>query len=86
MSTNNPQGKVVTPPKETKDLYLAAALHSEGCKYLGIDKTDPTRMIFQFEGGELADTTERHWYQATCVGSLTSYAQSIRTMKSLIHS
>ena len=72
--------------KDTKDLYLAAAFHAEGCKFLGIDKTDRTRMVFQFEGGELADKTERDWYQATAVGSYTVYAASLRMMKSLIHS
>ena len=86
MDTLKPQGVVVIPPKETKDLYLAAALHAEGCKYLGIDRTDPTRMIFRFEGGENADRIEREWYQQLCVGSYSAYAQSIRQMKSLIHS
>jgi len=86
MDTLKPQGVVVIPPKETKDLYLAAALHAEGCKYLGIDRTDPTRMVFRFEGGENADRIEREWYQQLCVGSYSSYAQSIRQMKSLIHS
>ena len=86
MDTLKPQGVVVIPPKETKDLYLAAALHAEGCKYLGINRTDPTRMIFRFEGGENADRIEREWYQQLCVGSYSAYAQSIRQMKSLIHS
>jgi hypothetical protein len=72
--------------KTTKDLYLAAALHCEGCRYLGIDKTDPTRMIFMFEGGENADRVEREWYQDILAVSATAYAKSIRTMKSLIHS
>ena len=84
MSTE-PQGVVKTPLKETRDLYLAAALHAEGCKYLGVDKTDPTRMVFRFEGGDLADRVEREWYQGICVGELSKYAQSIRTMKTIIH-
>lgn len=82
---NAPKGNITVPPKETKDLYLAAALHSEGCKYLGIDRSDPTRMVFRFEGGELADRIETQWYQGTCVGSLSVYSQSVKTMKSLIH-
>src|SRR5512147_1253624 len=72
--------------KETKDLYLAAALHCEGVRFLGIDKSDRTRMIFKFEGGELADRVEREWYQGTLVVSASNYAASIRTSKSLIHS
>ena len=72
--------------KATKDLYLAAALHCEGCKFQEIDKTDRTRMVFIFEGGELADRVERQWYEATLVVSATSYAASLRICKSLIHS
>jgi hypothetical protein len=72
--------------KETKDLYLAAAYHCEGCRFIEIDKTDRTRMIFKFEGGELADRIERQWYESTLVVSATAYAASLRQMKSLIHS
>ena len=81
-----PVGVIKDLPKRTKDLYLAAALHAEGCKYTGIDKTDPTRMIFEFEGGENADRVEREWYQGILVVSATTYAASIRVCKSLIHS
>ena len=86
MDTLKPQGVVVIPPKETKDLYLAAALHAEGCNYLGIDRTDPQRMVFTFEGGENSDRVEQEWYQNRLVVSATSYADSIKRMKSLIHS
>ena len=72
--------------QETKDLYLAAALHCEGCRFITIDKTDRTRMVFVFEGGDNADRVVRQWYEGNLVGALTSYASSIRQMKSLIHS
>ena len=72
--------------KDTKDLYLAAAFHCEGCKYLEIDKSDRTRMVFWFAGGELADRVEQQWYSGTLVVSATSYAASLRLCKSLIHS
>ena len=72
--------------KTTKDLYLAAALHSEGCKYVRVDKTDPTRMVFVFEGGDNADRVEREWYSRTLAVSAYDYASSIRMMKSVIHS
>lgn len=81
-----PAGIVKDIEKTTKDLYLAAALHAEGCRYLKVDKTDPTRMVFVFEGGANADRVEQQWYQDTLVISATSYAKSIRTMKSIIHS
>lgn len=72
--------------KQTKDLYLSAALHCEGCRFVEIDKTDRTRMVFIFEGGELADRVEREWWEGTLVVSATAYAASIRQMKSAIHS
>lgn len=72
--------------KETKDLYLAAALKTEGCKFLEIDKTDRSRMVFKFEGGELADRVERQWYEESLVVSATSFASALRICKSLIHS
>lgn len=71
--------------KRTKDLYLAAALHCEGCPYVSVDRTDPTRMIFVFEGGENADRVEREWFSQTLVVSATAYAASLRMMKSVIH-
>lgn len=71
--------------KQTKDLYLAAALKCEGCKFLEINKEDRTRMIFVFEGGELADRVEREWYEETLVVSAYHYAASLRSCKSLIH-
>lgn len=72
--------------KQTKDLYLAAAFHAEGCRFVSIDKTDPTRMVFVFEGGDNPDRVEREWYQKTLVVSATEYAASLRLCKSMIHS
>ena len=83
---NLPAGVIVEAiNKETKDLYLAAAFDCEGVRFLDIDKTDRTRMIFKFEGGDFADRVERQWWDNTLVVSATSYAASIRKMKSAIH-
>lgn len=85
----DPQGVVIKqdiPNKTTKDLYLAAAFHAEGCRLLGIDRTDPKRMVFSFAGGELPDRVEKEWYAGIAVGSYSVYAASLRTCKSLIHS
>jgi hypothetical protein len=82
-----PAGKIIeVVNKQTKDLYLASAFHTEGCRLQEVDKTDRTRMVFVFEGGELADRVERQWYEGTLVVSATSYAASLRLMKSAIHS
>ena len=71
--------------KPTKDLYLAAAFDCEGCRFKDIDKTDRSRMIFYFEGGELADQVERQWWEGNLVVSATAYAASLRKLKSAIH-
>lgn len=83
---HEPVGVVKDIEKTTKDLYLAAALHAEGCKYLKADKSDPTRIVFVFEGGENAERVEQEWRQGILVVSATAYAQSIRQMKSIVHS
>lgn len=86
MNNLEPKGVVKEAiSKTTKDLYLAAAFHAEGCRFQGIDKTDRTRMVFEFEGGENADRIERQWYEKSLVVSATSYAESLRQMKTLIH-
>lgn len=85
--TNMPAGVIVEAiNKETKDLYLAAAFDCEGVRFLDIDKSDRTRMVFKFEGGEFADRVERQWWDSTLVVSATNYAASIRKFKSAIHS
>lgn len=86
LNKNIPTGVVKEIDKETKDLYLAAAMDCEGVKFVDLDKTDRTRMIFKFEGGEHADNVERQWWNNTLVVSATNYAASIRKFKSLVHS
>jgi len=84
----DPQGVIIKkdiPNKTTKDLYLAAAFHCEGCRLLGLDKTDPRRMVFSFAGGELANRVEQEWYADILVVSASRYAASLRTCKSMIH-
>lgn len=85
----DPQGIVIKkdiPNKTTKDLYLAAAFWTEGCRFLSLDKTDPRRMVFSFAGGELADRVEQEWYADILVVSASRYASCLRSAKSLIHS
>jgi len=86
LNKNIPTGVIKEIDKETKDLYLAAAMDCEGVKFVDLDKTDRTRMIFKFEGGEHADNVERQWWNNTLVVSATNYAASIRKFKSLVHS
>jgi len=86
LNKNLPTGVVKELDKETRDLYLAAAMDCEGVKFVEVDKTDRTRMIFKFEGGEHANNVEMQWWNNTLVVSATQYAASIKKFKSLVHS
>jgi hypothetical protein len=83
---NLPTGIVKDLPKRTRDLYLAAALDCEGIRLINVDASDRTRMIFEFEGGEHANTVERQWWEGTLVVCAPAYAASVRKLKSLVHS
>jgi len=71
--------------KPTRDMYLAAAFHAEGCELKEVDRTDPTRLVFIFEGGENADRVEREWYAERLLVIASRYANSVRTIKSRIY-
>lgn len=71
--------------KSTRDMYLAAAYHAEGCELIDVDRTDPTRLVFNFAGGENADRVEREWFSERLLVIASRYANSIRTIKSLIY-
>ena len=70
---------------ETKDIYLAAALHSLEIEYMGVDKTDCSHQKFRFKGKDLA-FLEQQWINGAMIGNLSMYADSIRKFKSIIHS
>jgi hypothetical protein len=70
---------------ETKDIYFAAALHSLGYHFDSVDKTDLAHQQFKFMGNKLSDL-EVQWINGTLIGNLSQFADSIRRMKSLIHS
>lgn len=70
---------------ETKDIYLAAALHSLEIEYLGVDKTDCSHQKFRFRGKDLK-FQEQQWINGMLIGNLSMFADSIRKFKSIIHS
>ncbi len=69
----------------TKDIYFASALHSLGVELTGRDATDVAHQRFPFSGEHLTDL-ETQWINGTLIGNLSIYAESIRKVKSLIHS
>jgi hypothetical protein len=70
---------------ETKDIYFAAALHSLGYHFDSVDKADLAHQQFKFIGKDLSNL-EIQWINGTLIGNLSQFADSIRRMKSLIHS
>jgi hypothetical protein len=70
---------------ETKDIYFAAALHSLGYHFDSVDKTDLAHQQFKFIGKDLS-SLEVQWINGTLIGNLSQFSDSIRRMKSLIHS
>jgi hypothetical protein len=70
---------------ETKDIYFAAALHSLAYHFESVDKTDLAHQQFKFMGKDLSNL-EVQWINGTLIGNLSQFADSIRRMKSLIHS
>ena len=79
---------VLQPPTEfrTSDIYLASAILSmQKGTYQGVDKTNPKRMVFIFEGTGLEEF-ENNWDNRIDVAKLLrNYADSMRRMKSIIH-
>lgn len=83
--------------KQTKDIYLAAALLSLGAIYEGADRSDPKHMQFKFSprkatiGTAVAQTQdldfiETQWVNKTLVVNAAEYAAAIKSMKSIVHS
>lgn len=84
----------------TADFYLAAAVMALGAEYDSADKSDPRRMIFYFvipEDKALLEqyfgtykfdfqSVEREWVNGALQVNAQRYANSVKTLKSIIHS
>ena len=72
----------------TKEMYLAVSLLYEGVKYLRIepDENDPSKKWFIFEKDPKIEGIEAERANGTFVVSAIQYENSIRSIKSLIHS
>lgn len=85
--------------KSTKDIYLSALFLALGAEYEGADRTDPKHIEFyflprKFQTGALQtletplhdlDDIERQWVNGNAVVNAVTYAESIKRMKSLVH-
>lgn len=83
--------------KSTKDLYLSALFLALGAEYEGADRTDPKHIEFYFlprktESKDLPsmptqdlDFVEKAWVNGEVVVNAVVYAESIKRMKSLVH-
>ena len=69
-----------------KDFYLSAYLISKGCPLTGHSRENQTTTVFEFsDTSELRNLIERY-YSMTGIVEPMSYAASIRSLKSVIHS
>jgi hypothetical protein len=82
---------------KTSDVYFAAALLSLGYKISNVDRSNPRHMVFEFTPkvstgtlGEMDKTSladiETQWVNRTLLLNGREFAESIKGMKSLIHS
>lgn len=83
---------------KTSDVYLAAALLALQFPLVGINRTDPRRMVFDFReptpvSGSLGEMVrmgladvETMWANKTLHVNAFEYSEAIKRMKSLIHS
>jgi len=77
----------------TRDIYLAAAFSALGAEYTGADKTNTRQMIFYFTSPAVDDSqpfdfekVERNWVNGTLLVNAKMFAQSLRDLKSVVHS
>lgn len=73
---------------KTRDMNLAASLRTEGVKYLRLerDAENSRRLIFVFEAHEDISRIQSERANGTHVVSSTAYDDSLRAIKTLIHS
>jgi len=70
----------------TKDIYLAAALLTLGAELVDTIRDDPKHLRFVFEhSGDLKEL-ENAYTNGKLEVSASKYAESIRRMKSIVHS
>jgi hypothetical protein len=80
------------PDFSTKDIYLAAALLCTGASLEDTVRDDPRHMRFEFScDSDMAsilnfEQVERDYNNGKLMVSASKYAESIRKMKSIIHS
>jgi hypothetical protein len=86
---------------KTSDVYLGAALLTLGFVLVNIDRSDPRHMIFSFSVPDPKsnlgnvevekdkynlEQVENQWANKHLIGNLFEMGESIKRMKSLIHS
>lgn len=67
---------------KTSDLGLASALDAAGFKCLGLDRTNPERVDFEFEEAAV-EASKLYWRGELMVNSL-GYFNSMKNLKSRI--
>lgn len=74
-----------TYTKTTTDIYLAAALLCNGAKLSGVDYSDQRHVKFTFRSEKDLDDIEVDYDNDELIGSLSTYADSLRKIKNKLY-
>lgn len=69
----------------TYDLGLSAALITIGCKLVGIEKTNPKRVLFIFQGEEEIEKKVESFWNNEMIVSPRHYFDNIKMLKNRIY-
>ena len=74
-----------TTSRTTTDIYLAAAFLCFGARLTGVDYSEPKHVKFSFKSEKDLDTVEQDFDNGELIGSLSTYAESLRKIKNKLY-
>lgn len=72
-------------PHSTSDLGCAAALHCRGFSPIGLDRSDPQRVKFEFQRTRDVMSVVAAYWDGSLAVDAQSYFSSIRVLKNRLH-
>lgn len=68
----------------TKDLQIASCIMSEDIPLVDWEKTEMGYVLFSFDDKERCEKIEKEWFAGTLIVNAKRYADSVRTLKSIV--
>ena len=62
------------------NIYLGAAFMCWNAKLIGVDRSDPNHVAYEFEGENLVDI-KAEWLSGELIGNLSEYASHLKNLK-----